>query len=211
MNFSSLFNDVKRIRENSDIERFASAAFRSAVIGELKGIAADVKSILDLFTEPEKPVGIVVSPGVPTPRPKEGTDMATPTVKLVKKSQHKQLAQLKTHKPGDAPPPNFVIQDNEDSTFTVMGVDSAGFPVDLSATAKITSNTSDNPASLTVDPPAGMAYGVHGIAPGSANVITVVTANDGSFGPFTYTLPTTETTGPAGGIVVTPGTPTVRP
>ena len=125
---------------------------------------------------------------------------------LVKKGSLK----LVPHKAG-APLASFNIQDNQDDTYTVSGVDAAGAAVDISAVATLTpAPTSDNTASLTVDAPTGMTFAVHGLLPGVANVLATATWTDGSIGPFAFTLPTTVTAGPAGGIVITPGAPTAR-
>jgi hypothetical protein len=94
----------------------------------------------------------------------------------------------------------------------VTGVDAGGAPVDISAVATLSpAPSSDNTAALTVDPPVGMTFKVHGVAPGSANVLVTATFAGGTPGPFTFTEPFTVTGGPATGIVVTPGTPVVRP
>lgn len=131
------------------------------------------------------------------------------TVTLVKKaSKGVSAAPVKKAKVGD-PIAVFTMQDNQDDTCTVQGVDAAGAAVDISAVATITA-VSDNPAVLTVDSPVGMTFKEHGVAPGSANVTVVATWGDGSVGPFTFTLPDTVTAGPATGLLITHGTPTVR-
>lgn len=104
----------------------------------------------------------------------------------------------------------FVIQDNQDATFTVFGTDAAGAQVDISSVATLTVS-SDNTSVLTVDPPVGMGSTVHGVAPGSANLTITATWTDGSVGPFTITQPVTCTGGTATGITVVFGTPTIRP
>jgi hypothetical protein len=110
---------------------------------------------------------------------------------------------------------SFVMLDNEDDTYTVSGIDAAGNPVDISAVATLTpAPTSDNTSVLTVDAPDPanpMTFAVHAVGPlGVANVLATATWNDGSLGPFSFTLPTTVQAGPAGGIEIIPGTPTVR-
>jgi hypothetical protein len=109
---------------------------------------------------------------------------------------------------------SFVLLDNEDDTFTVNGIDAVGNPVDISAVASLTpAPTSDNTSVLTVgpiDPASPMAFPVAAVGPlGVANVTATATWNDGSLGPFAFTLPVTVQAGPAGGIEIVPGTPTV--
>lgn len=112
---------------------------------------------------------------------------------------------------GDPAVTSFQLQDNQDDTYTVSGVDAAGFPVDISGVASLTpAPTSADPTVLTVDAPTGMTFGVHGVKPGESDVTATATWNDGSLGPFTFILPTTVAAGPAGSIVVTPGVPTSR-
>jgi hypothetical protein len=105
---------------------------------------------------------------------------------------------------------SFSLLDDQDDVCTVQGVDAAGASVDISAVATI-AVTSDTPAVLSVDAPVGMSFTMSGLLPGSANVTVIATWNDASVGPFQIVLPVTCTGGPATGIVVTPGTPTVRP
>ncbi len=124
------------------------------------------------------------------------------TVKLVKGK--KGAAKGGTPKKGD-----FAFQDNQDDTYTVSGVDAAGAPVDISSVATIAA-TSDNAAVLTADPPTGMTGTVHGAAPGSANLTVTATWNDGSIGPFAITVPVAVTAGPATGLKVDFGSPTIR-
>jgi hypothetical protein len=132
--------------------------------------------------------------------------MAKATVKLMKHGAGK----MAVHKVGDAALTSFAIMDNQDDTYTVSGVDAVGNPVDISAVASLTpAPSSDNLAVLTVDAPAGMTFAVHALGPlGVANVLATATWTDGSLGPFAFTLPTTVTAGPAGGVVITPGVPT---
>lgn len=209
MGLFSLFADVARIRANSDAERHAAEAFRAAALGALGRIGDSLDAVVRFLTEPDKPVvGISVSPGQPVPRSKESIPMAN--VKLVKKSKLAGAAPPKKAKAGDPPLVNFQMQDNQDDTCTVSGVDAAGAAVDISGVASL-SVASGNPAVLTVDSPVGMTFTMHGVAPGTADVTVTATWNDGSTGPFTFVLPTTESGSPATGITVTPGVPTVRP
>lgn len=112
---------------------------------------------------------------------------------------------------GSPPPPTLSLPDNLDQPFTVGGLDSGSppQPVDISGVATITV-TSDNPAVMTADTPSGMSCTVHALTPGSVNLTIVATWNDGSVGPFTITWPITVTGSAATGLVITPGTPTVR-
>jgi hypothetical protein len=128
------------------------------------------------------------------------------TVTLTKKSAF--ATKKSTGKP--AAVVNFQLQDNGDDTCTVLGVDAGGNTADISAVATIVV-TSDAPTILTVDPPVGMTFAMHAVGPlGAANVTAVATWNDGSKGPFTFTLPVTVVAGPATGVVIVPGTPTVH-
>jgi hypothetical protein len=187
-----------------------------AIAKDTQQIAVDVSAIRTILeTEPApKIVGIDIKPGTPTPRiTKEDMDMAGKvTVKLTKKGVGQgQRVAAKFDAKDHAALASFSMQDNNDDTYTVQGVDTAGFPVDISAVATLTpAPTSADPTVLTVDPPTAMTFPVHGIKPGESDVTATATWNDGSLGPFTFTLPTTVTAGPAGGIVVTPGVPTVR-
>jgi hypothetical protein len=110
---------------------------------------------------------------------------------------------------GSPAPPALVLMDVNDDSFTVQGVDAAGAPVDISAVATI-AVTSDTPTVLSVDPPVGMTCAIHALLPGTATLTITATWNDGSAGPFTVTWPITVTGGPATGLIITPGTPTVR-
>ncbi len=124
--------------------------------------------------------------------------------KLLKKSQGGMKAARGQAKAGD-----FSLLDNEDDTGTVNGVNAAGNPVDISNVATITV-TSDNPAVLSVDPPQGTTFKVHGATPGTCNLSIVATWNDGTVGPFTITEPMTVSAGGPTGVKVDWGTPTVR-
>ncbi len=127
------------------------------------------------------------------------------TVKLVKKSHGlKAAAKGAAPKKGD-----FAFVDNQDDSYTVSGVDAAGAAVDISAVATITA-ASDNPGAFTADAPSGMTGTLHGVAPGSGNLTVVATWTDGSVGPFTITVPITVTGGPATGLKIDFGPPTVR-
>ncbi len=131
--------------------------------------------------------------------------MSKCSVSLVKKSSLKKMAATGAKAANQA----AVIADNQDNTATVMGVDAAGAPVDISSVATLTA-TSDNPLVLTVDAPTGSTFAFHGLAPGTCNINITATWNDGSIGPFNLVLPATVTSGPATGIQVDLGTPTSR-
>lgn len=103
---------------------------------------------------------------------------------------------------------DFILIDNQDDTFTVVGVDAQGQPVDISGVATL-EVTSDNVSVLTVDPPNGMTSAMHAVGPvGSANINAVATWTDGSIGPFNFTLPVTVASGGAVGVIIQPGIPT---
>jgi hypothetical protein len=131
---------------------------------------------------------------------------------LVKKSSLK--AKAAPHRVGAAPVADFVFVDNGDDTCTVNGLDSVGNPVDISTVATLTV-TSDTVGTITVDPPTGMTFAMHAVGPLSTpgtpvQITAVATWNDGSLGPFTFTLPVDVIAGAAGAIVIVPGTPTVH-
>ncbi len=139
--------------------------------------------------------------------------MAKPKISLTTKSAAAKT--LKAPKAGGkaaGPMQDFLLVDNEDSSYTVQGVDAAGATVDISTVATLAATSSD-PSVLTVDPPVGMTGAVHGVKPGSVTVTLTATWNDptAGIGPFNIEWPLTVSAGPATGIVVTPGTPTVRP
>lgn len=134
-------------------------------------------------------------------------------VSLVKKSAMK----MKSAPHGKAGPAvEFVFADNEDSTCTVWGVDAGGNQLDIAAVAKLDpAPSSMNAAIVSVDPPAGMTFKMHAVGPLTipgtpVNIDVEATWNDGSLGPFAFTLPCSVVAGPAGGIVVVPGPPTSR-
>jgi hypothetical protein len=136
-----------------------------------------------------------------------------PKISMATKSAAAKAAKA-TKTSGAAPGPaqDFLLMDNEDSTFTVFGVDAGGNRVDISSVATLTpAPTSSDTAVLTLDPPVGMTDKVHGLKPGTATITFTATWNDGSRGPFTVDWPQTVSGTPATGITVTPGTPTIRP
>ncbi len=111
----------------------------------------------------------------------------------------------------------LVLVDSEDGkNFTVMLRDSVGNVVDGSALATLSpAPSSSDPTIITVDPPTGMASAFHvvGTPPklGTATVSVTVTANDGSFGPFSDSVAVTVAPGGPTGAQIIIGDPTVPP
>jgi hypothetical protein len=135
--------------------------------------------------------------------------MKAKSVKLVQKATMPRTAAAAAPKKAD--PGAFVIVDNGSGDFQVMGADAAGFPVDISSVATITS-VSQDAGKLTANVTGANTFHVAGVAPGSG-VIVLVTAtwNDGSIGPFSVNQPFDITGGPAVGITVTPLPPVPTP
>ena len=109
---------------------------------------------------------------------------------------------------------SFILQDNQNDTCTVFGVDNAGNQVDISTVASLTPPpTSSDTTKITVGAPTGMTFNIKAVGPLTAgtpvNITVVATWNDGSIGPFTFTLPVEVQAGPTGGIIVVPGVPVV--
>ena len=130
------------------------------------------------------------------------------TVKLVKKGGMRASRPLaKGQKVGD-----FALQDNQDDTFTVLGIDAAGNAVDISAVATLTPPpSSSDPSILTVDSPSAMVFAGHTTGKlGHVEITATATWNDGSIGPFSFTLPVDVIPGPVTGVTIQPGTPTVH-
>jgi hypothetical protein len=143
-------------------------------------------------------------------------DMKTPTIKLIKKSALPTARAGAAKATATAPKSvsDFVLVDNENDTLTIMGIDAAGNPVDISSVATIAASTSD-PTILTADPPTGMTVKMTAVGklstPGAPVVLTVVaTWNDGSVGPFTATLPVDVVAGGPTGILIVPGVPAIN-
>lgn len=129
------------------------------------------------------------------------------SIKKVKKSAGMRAG--KPLKAGDPDPASYILLDSDDGSFTIQGKDAAGAVVDISEVATLTVS-SDTPAVLTVDTPSGMSCACHGVTPGTAQVTAVATWTDGSVGPFTISFTATVGAGPATGLVITFGTPTIR-
>ena len=134
-----------------------------------------------------------------------GEDVGSATFKTVKKG-----VQVKKLLKGSPPPPTIVLIDNDDLSFTVQGEDSQDQPVDISALCTL-DVVSNNLPVMTVDPPVGQTDVEHALAPGSASLALTETFNDGVTAPLILDWPQTVATGGPTGLIVTPGTPTVRP
>ena len=135
--------------------------------------------------------------------------MAKPKVKLVKKGAMKAAAKASAA----GPVVDFVLQDNQNDTVTILGADAAGNPVDISSVATLTAVSSD-PTKVTVSTPSGMtatetAVGPLTVAGSPVAVSFTATWNDGSLGPFTVVDSVDVVNSPAGGVVIQHGTPTV--
>ncbi len=130
-----------------------------------------------------------------------------PTVKFVKKSALPKAA-------GKAGPPKkgdlLVIGDDQQATLTVALVDAAGFPIPNGDTLATLSASSSDATLLTFDPPTGLTDHYNGLKPGTITATLVITANDGSFGPFTIEQPGTVNVGAPNAATVDWGVPTIR-
>jgi hypothetical protein len=209
----TLLDDVHKLRLAQEKLLETQVRMLDELIGIRKGterLADALEKLVDVVT-PEV-VGIRVDPGKSTPRIMETSHMSQRfKCTLTKKSAMKKSA-MAPHAAG--PVIDFQLVDNEDSTCTVLGVDSVGNTVDISAVATLTPPpSSSDPAILTVDLPNGMTFAVHAVGPlstpGTPVTVTVTaTWNDGSKGPFTFDLPVDVVAGGATGIMVVPGTPT---
>ena len=104
----------------------------------------------------------------------------------------------------------LVLVDNQDDTVSIFGQDSQGAQVDISSVATLAVTSGDTTV-LTVDPPTGMTFQMHGVKPGHSDVAITATWNDGSIGPFSATLPCDIIAGPATSLVIVPGVPVARP
>ncbi len=111
-------------------------------------------------------------------------------VKLLKHGKGKKGS----HKPSkatakvDAVSDSFGLLDNEDGTFTVVGITAGKNEVDISDVATLTV-VSSNTGVVDVDlhPVEGMTFTAHAVGPaGTADVTVTATWNDGSKGPFSF-------------------------
>jgi hypothetical protein len=201
-----IFADVAAIRAALEALRQAEAVASTKVLAALASLdtrLVEANGYLKRIADAVAPivVGIVVDPGEPQQRSR-----AMASVRLVKRAAARAAA------PGAKAGPvvNFNLIDNEDLSFTVQGADAAGQPVDVSGVATLAC-VSNNTAAMTADAPAGMTVLTHALSPGSVTLTFTATWNDGSIGPFTIDFPLTISGGPATGLIVTPGTPVVRP
>lgn len=131
----------------------------------------------------------------------------------------KKILPVKKSKPmnikiGATPVVDFQFIDNGDDSCTVFGVDGAGNQADISAVATLAVTSSDTTV-VTVDAPTGMTFVMHAVgkltAAGSPIQITAVaTWNDGSLGPFSFSLPVDVVAGAISGVTIVPGTPTMH-
>lgn len=193
----NMWDELRDIRQQLRALRDQVTALQKSTTN----IDTDVQKVLKYLTTP---VGIDIQPGVPTEHKEK--QMAKVKVTLVKKKPGVQAAPKA--KAGD-PVVEFQIQDNQDATFTVFGVNAQGNQLDINGVATL-QVASDNTPILTVDPPTGMTSAMHAVNPvGKANVTATVTWNDGSIGPFSFTLPVDVIANPqATGVIIVPGTPT---
>ncbi len=128
--------------------------------------------------------------------------------KVVKKSQRKGATK---QAPKGFKAASFEIQDNEDCSFTVFGVDAAGSGgIDISAVATLAAVSADTTV-LTVDPATGATVPTHGVKPGTVSIGVDATWTDGSVGPFHTDVDGTVKQGPVAGLEVTFGPNVPRP
>lgn len=133
--------------------------------------------------------------------------MSKMTAKFVKQSALRGTTPKKVAASAVA---GFNLVEGTGDDVTVGFVDSAGNPVTPASLPTLT-DSSDTPTVITVAEPNGLTFHETAVGPvGSANITVVATWADGSVGPFTITYPDTVTAGPAGGLVINHGTPTVN-
>ncbi len=170
-----------------------------------KSIAHDFNRFAERFCggDPADVAKVSVDWGVPQQR-----ENAMPTVKFVKKSALHKAAGQKVGPPkkGDI----LVIGDDQQATLTVALADSQGFAVPNSDTLATMTAASSDDTLLKFDAPTGLTDHYNGLKPGAITATLVVTANDGSFGPFTITQPGTVNPGAPTAATVDWGTPTIR-
>jgi hypothetical protein len=197
---------------------FADEEFRQwkeRIECKLDALLAGMQELLDAN---RRITGITAETSSPVPR-KETTmsSMTTPTIRLTKKSA---LGKMTAKAAGSKSVSDFVFVDNEDDTVTVMGIDAGGATVDISSVATLTPvPTSSDPSTISLDPPVGMTFKMHGLKPSVPGTPVQITATatwnpvpaQTVPGPFSFVLPCDVTGGPAVGIVIKPGTPITRP
>jgi len=176
-------------------------------------ICLSINGRLDLFVHvaPElaRAVGIKAHFGEPVLRtqPKKEEDLMKCPV--FKKSAMKKGMQA-TGDPAVGPG----LVDNEDSTITVVAVDSAGNAMDVTDDTTITAVSSDT-STLSLDAPIDNTVRAHFLKatpPGKPVVVSITqTFASGKLGPFRVDLPAEITGSVQAGIVGVWGTPVVRP
>lgn len=188
----------------NDLHRIAAA---------LESIAHSLERLANATLGPEV-VGIVVEPSPQTQSPTGESVMARPKCTYKKALPGATAAATTAKAKAAADVLDFVITDDGSSVCTVYGVDARGAQVDVSALATLTpAPTSSDSTKITVDPPSAMTFAMHAVAvttPGSpVSVTATATFNDGSRGPFTFTLPCDVVAGGVTGITIQPGPVTV--
>jgi hypothetical protein len=110
--------------------------------------------------------------------------------------------------PVGAPLSDFILVDNQNASCTVLGVDAAGNPTDISGVATLTV-TSPTPGTISVGPITGMTYNLKAMGPlvTGLQIVDVATWNDGSIGPFSFIDPCDVVTGPTTGLQINHGVP----
>ncbi len=168
-----------------------------------KSIAHDINRFAERFCggDPADVAKAAVDWGNPQLR-----EETMPTVKFVKKSALTKGQKAGPPKKGDI----LVIGDDQQATLTVALADSQGFAVPNSDTLATMTAASSDDTLLKFDVPTGLTDHYNGLKPGAITATLVITANDGSFGPFTITQPGTVNPGAPTGATVDWGTPTIR-
>ncbi len=218
--------------------QYRQASAQEGIEEQLVNICSTLGSIATALIEiatvlqSGKIVGIKVEPGVPVLREERSPAEVIgrpiePRTMHIRKTREKTMTNVSlskktksAHAPLKAPKGfkalNFQFQDNGDDTCTVFGVDASGNQLDISAIATLTpAPTSSDTTILTVDTVSGMTFMMHAVGklsvPGTPVVVTATaTWNDGSAGPFTFSLPVDVISGGPVGILIVPGTPTVH-
>jgi hypothetical protein len=103
----------------------------------------------------------------------------------------------------------YLLQDNNDGSFDVFGLNAAGNRVDITGVATLDASSSDDSV-VAVSPPTGAHVACQAKKPGSAEIKATATWNDGSVGPFEITVPCDVKSSPVKGLVAEFGDPTIR-
>lgn len=98
-------------------------------------------------------------------------------------------------KVGDAAPVEIQLLEDEAGGLTVFGITAGGKQADISGVATLTATSSD-PTVLEVGAITGAHVAYQGKKVGTADLVLVATWNDGSIGPFTITVHSTESQDP---------------